>query len=414
MTWLISYAAQVLREEIEEVAVAPRVERDRVQVEEVEGAVRVVRRPGVGVPQRDVAVCVPLEHHEPGRDVDLLKDRVLEDAVAAAARRGQVCGDERVRGEEGGARRRDLELVQVGLVAVAGVDGGDRLVGGAHDLVVPEADAEFRGHEAVPPREDRLSLEALDLEVRRRHALRHRVKPDEPSLRVEDHRPGLAVPVRRRQEDVTRRGPRVGGDLHDRRFQTWLGDEALFEPVPAQFHRFAEAHLVGREARDRERRADARGVSLRPDERARGHALALGEVVIDDEARPRRADISPQVTAVGARARAAHAHGGDLVGRHAEEADLRVRRGVRSAVEWRDRDRGVRGACAERAGRESHEHGERRADDRDRSAQLPCALVHLRLSALVPPPAGLAVEPSRRQCHEHGRRDEVAAGVPSG
>ena len=85
--------------------------------------------------------------------------------------------------------------MQVRLVAVAGVDRGDELVGGVDDLVAPEADAEAGGHLTLPPDEHRLALVVLDLEVGGGLPLWEGMEPYEPPHRVEDHRAGLAVAV---------------------------------------------------------------------------------------------------------------------------------------------------------------------------------------------------------------------------
>ncbi len=73
-------------------------------------------------PQGDVPERVPLPHHQPRLDVDLLDHRVGEDSVGGAVHGGEVHVD-RVEGvDPGGALRGELDLVQVGAVAVAGAD----------------------------------------------------------------------------------------------------------------------------------------------------------------------------------------------------------------------------------------------------------------------------------------------------
>ena len=206
--------------------------------------------------------------------------------------------------------------------------------------------------------------------------------------------------------------PGVRGDLHDGRFQPRLGDEALFVAVPAEFHRWAAAHPVGRQTGDREGGADARCVALRPDHGARCHALALGEDVIDDEAGPRRAR----------RRRADARCGRPCVSRARSPRRSRWPATPRKLI-WVSGDasgvpfRGETATAAASAApaesaqpRRPRRRGERRARIVTVRPRFPASLVHLRLLALAPPPAGLAVEPSRRQCHEHGRRERGSGG----
>ena len=77
-----------------------------------------------------------------------------------------------VGGEQRGAAVGQQELVQVSLVAVAGVDLGDLAVLLVVDLVV--ADAVRRDDGAFEPRHDRLTPVALHAEVERPLSLRER------------------------------------------------------------------------------------------------------------------------------------------------------------------------------------------------------------------------------------------------
>ena len=79
---------------------------------------------------------------------------------------GQVQVDRVERVDPGRALRRQPDLVQVGVVAVAGADVGDGLVGGVVDHVLALAEADFEDA-SLPPGQDRLALVLLDLEVGR-------------------------------------------------------------------------------------------------------------------------------------------------------------------------------------------------------------------------------------------------------
>ena len=141
--------------------VVGRIDRDRVDVKVVPGVGRLGRRRIVGLGQPDVLVRAPLEEDLAGGDVDLLHDPV--EVLPAPA-------DARVRADRlsvGGEQRRALigeqELVQIALIAVAGVDLGDLVIVLVIDLVV--ALAVGRDHRAHEIRHHRLVLVGLNADV---------------------------------------------------------------------------------------------------------------------------------------------------------------------------------------------------------------------------------------------------------
>ena len=69
--------------------------------------------------------AVPLAAHEAGAQVDFLKDAVGDRAAARPADGREVAGDRVERGQQRRVLWRDVEVVEVGLVAVAGVDAPD-------------------------------------------------------------------------------------------------------------------------------------------------------------------------------------------------------------------------------------------------------------------------------------------------
>ena len=101
------------------------------------------------------------------------------DAVALAAFTVREVAAHQVVGREvGDVVRGDLEVVQVGFVAVAGGDGRDGLVVGVHDDVFALAEAE-REHASLPPRQIVLAFVALHAQVLRSFAARQLVEPHE-------------------------------------------------------------------------------------------------------------------------------------------------------------------------------------------------------------------------------------------
>ncbi len=113
---------------------------------------------------------VPLPHHQTRLDVDLLDDRVVDHAV-----RWNRASPDRFRWTGSNASIQAVpcgvsaDFVQVGVVAVAGPDRGDRLVGGVVDHVLALAEADLEDA-PLPPGQDGLALVLLDLEVGRRLA----------------------------------------------------------------------------------------------------------------------------------------------------------------------------------------------------------------------------------------------------
>ena len=169
----------------------------------------------------------PLEHHEAGLDVDLLKQRIGDRAVGAAAERREIAVHGVVGGQQRGVLGGDLKLVQVGLIPVAGADLGDCLVMAAVDHVDPHAEAVDRDR-ALPPGENRRAVELLYAQVGRNHRSWKRREPDQLPSRVEDHRAGLGRNAVRREKLVPRGlCRRMLMDRNDRRQQVRPRDEAL-------------------------------------------------------------------------------------------------------------------------------------------------------------------------------------------
>src|SRR5262249_28086222 len=80
----------------------------------------------------------------------------------------------------------------------------------------------------LPPRQDRLAVERLSLEVGHDLAVRRGVEPDELAGAVEDHRATLPRTGRRREEDEPRRGPpTVPKHRDDRRLEVRPRGEVL-------------------------------------------------------------------------------------------------------------------------------------------------------------------------------------------
>ena len=88
----------------------------------------------------------------------------------------EVAEDRVVGGDQRGALGGELEVVQVGLQAVAGLDVGDVGVGAVGDHVVAEAEAVHRDV-ALPPRQHRPAVVLLDAQVGRRGVRRQRLEP---------------------------------------------------------------------------------------------------------------------------------------------------------------------------------------------------------------------------------------------
>ena len=235
--------------------------------------------------------------------------------------------------------------MQVGVIAVAGVHGADALVGGVVDDVfaLPEADLEDA---PLPPRQHGLAVVLLDFEAGRLLASGQRVKPHEAAVLFGDHRPGRAVALVGRQQQVAGRGAGQGprGDRDGRRRQRRRRGVVLHGMRIARIDRelrLADRRLVG----DREAGARSGGRTARAHLRGDRHPLAGDERVRRQEAfaGPRR--VRAQDARVHAAARADHVHVGHVRRTGSEEADLGARGGVGRAGLGRDGDRvGHRGA----------------------------------------------------------------------
>ncbi len=250
-------------------------------------------------------------------------------------------------------------------------------------------------HAPAPPREHRRALVALDLEVRGR---------DRPSGPGGTRRGGPGGPGSWRRTARSRAWASGRCRLRARRRSRSRARRA----VSASAGRRSSVR-----ARDRSARRLARGWAGKAARRATVNAVlilalvALGAdqrgcrdvLALRERLSPRRSSHrAPRRRGAASRVcepvlRAAHADRGDFARRDAEEADLRVGRGVRGAVQRRDRDlrsrRGGARGCAQ-------EDGDRDRQGRDLAAPPPCAFLHRPPSARAPPPAGPAVEPTRR------------------
>ncbi len=296
----------------------------------------------VAVAQRDVVDAVPLLAHEAGLQVELLEHAVADRRVARTALRGQIA----VQRIEHRHQRRvvgsDLEVVQVGLVAVAGVDPGDRLVGAVDDDLIALAEA-LLGDAALPEGQHRRTVVLLDLEVRRLDAERERVEPHRLTAVVDDLRPVLPGTGVRRDEHVPGGRVRRVGRHRDRRgLQIGARDEVL------HLARRPGGLTPGATDRDRVRRADgeavgelaggARGAHVTDDR----DALAGGERAVGHVACAVALRVRLQASGVTAGPRAARRDVAQLRRRHAEQADLRARGGVERVRQRRGLDHRAR------------------------------------------------------------------------
>ena len=259
--------------------------------------------------------------------------------------------DRHVDREESVAAGGQRELVDVHVVAIAGVDGADRLVLPVGDHAL--ADSERRGGDAaLPPGQHLAAAELLYLEVRGDVRTGELLEPDEVAVAVRDHRAAgadgmdldrvVAVRVddgggKGSDEHAAARAAHVLVDVDARRQEVRLRDEVL-ELVGLLLlevkHRLHRA-----EAGDRERAPHRLAVSD-PDDQL--DPLALCERPVGDEARPARARVVVHRAAVLAGHRAGDLHRADALRLDPEHADLGLRRGVRRALGGGDRELRVR------------------------------------------------------------------------
>ncbi len=265
---------------------------------------------------------------------------------ARSSHRREVAADRVVRGDVGDVVGGDLEVVQVGLQAVAAGDRGDRLVVGVHHDVFALAEAQ-REHAPLPPRQVAPACVCLLVQVLRRLAPRQLVEPDEPALRRVDQRSVLTRTGPVGREDVAGRGIAIWhGDAQDRGLDAGQRVEALIVGGRRLAGSGTPGWLaVGYGVSTRKLKDDPlAAVARRADRRAHGHALAGVERRVGHEARAVALRVAVEAPGVIA---AAFAHDGDLAdlrGRHAQEADLRVRVGGVGARRRRDIDSAARPA----------------------------------------------------------------------
>ena len=229
---------------------------------------------------------------------------------------------------------RQLEVVEVGPMAVAGADVGDLVVGGVGDHVFAGAEPVHRDV-ALPPGEHLFARVFLGLEVRRRGVAGQGLEPHQPPGGVEDHRPGLAGAAVGRDEHLAGRDRRgVRGDRDRRRPKVRPRAEALFLRGTAGVDPLrCAADAVG--AGDAEHVQDPPPHAPDPGPRVDRHALAFGERLCGQEARPVALGVGREATRMPPAAGAAHGLDGQIPGRYAEEADLRLRRCVPAARQGR-------------------------------------------------------------------------------
>ena len=178
----------------QEVAVAPRVRRDRVQVEEVPRPVRVTRRVGVGVAQRRrgrrraTRTSPGRSSRRPAARPRPAARRPCEPPTEDRSARTSVYA-----GQIGRALRRELQLVQVGVVAVAGVHR--RRPAGSRRRGSRRCRSRRRGR-CAPASSVSTGLPGSSATCRfgDRVALRRRLEPHQPPGAVDDHRAVLPAP----------------------------------------------------------------------------------------------------------------------------------------------------------------------------------------------------------------------------
>ena len=288
---------------------------DRVEVEVV--VQLVLLGTAIGVGDRDVVERVPLEEDEAGPQVDLLQDAVPHEPVGRTADGAEVGSDQVVGVDQRRSVRGEPEVVQVLGVAVARADAHEGAVGGVVDDSLAPAEAACLL--ALPPGEDGLALVALHLEVVGLEIARHRVEPDQPAGRVQDHRPTLALGPLRRDEDVP--GSCAGSrdvDLQRARLQVGTRVEAC------------DAHPLRAGLLRGQRRGDRRGDREAVDDRPVGpnrHPFAVGERLGGQDARPPAVGVRPELPGVRSAPRSGDLDVVELAPRDAADRDLRARRG---------------------------------------------------------------------------------------
>ena len=290
---------------------------------------------------------MPLEHDQPGGDVDLLHQRVHLGLA--------VVGDWLVRDQQRRVVARDLELVQVGLVAVAGRHGGDRSVRGVHYVAGTEALTGLG--QPLPPGEDRVAAVRLAAEVEHAVLAADLLEPDQMAAVVHDHRAVLArsglvgdeevaLPdgrgVALLDEDRRRRDVRAGVEV--------LDAGRVVRGVPGKTDRVVTRRSGDREGHDTVLCPDQRHAGLH------GHPLAGLKGVIRKEAGAQAVGVGTELPAVGPTLRAPDLDARELGRARAAEADLGLGRGHGRARRGKDRDRPI--DCA----RPGREHGDDTGD----------------------------------------------------
>ena len=152
---------------------------------------------------------MPLPHHEPGLDVDLLDHGVGEDAVGLAVdadRFISIGSNASTQAVPSGS----TDLVQVGVIAVAGADVADLLVVSCveHVFALAEADLE---DPPLPPGQGRLALDWWTLKFVADMPARQRVEPDQVAVLVGDHRPRRALALVGGEEQIAGAAPGLAG-----------------------------------------------------------------------------------------------------------------------------------------------------------------------------------------------------------
>src|SRR5687767_14363798 len=137
------------------------VELERVEVNVVEGHLRIIGRGAIRLADIDMIETVPLKEHDPGLNIDLLNDPVEHDPFTGVA---TVPIDRGVGDRPGGAGRREHDIVDIeSRDAVSRLYVSHRLVGLIENDPVAEPVAKRSGAFGVDER--RQSLVLLELEA---------------------------------------------------------------------------------------------------------------------------------------------------------------------------------------------------------------------------------------------------------